>query len=1065
MRRPPLWKAALPLAAALLTALALLATAYADNYFNRGVAWDTSYPYIPHTEVNPLGANVFLDKEVEEDKVRRTLEAMRAGGFKFIRQNFLWRDIEPQRDRHWDDKHNQNSWAKYDRIVDLANEYGLEIIARLDRPPDWARQESMSAAHPDNTGPPDDYADYGDFVHEVVERYRGKVKYFQIWNEPNLHGEWNDQPIDPAGYVRLLQTAYTRAKAANPDCVILTAGLAPTDQLGPENLSDLIFVEEMYKNGAKDYFDIMSVMVYGLGYPPDDRRIDFQRANFSRPALTREIMVRYGDEDKPIWASEYAWISLPDDWTGRPSVWGDSVSEEQQARYLVRGYERAQEEWPWMGVMAVWAFRWVEPPDFTGEDPTPHFAIMRHDFTPRPAYEALKQLSSRPPVAYTGYASAGNEAIGYEGDWKEWAAGGRVFMVANRPGATATIRFKGTGLDLELGSVHSSSRLQVTVDGAPSPHLSQTNSAGSYLDLPPALAGWEATRHVLVRGLDDGEHTARITMESGEGVSVRGMIVIREHPFPWLFPAIYGVLTLVLIVSLAMLQPWAILLIESAPTAVARGVRSLASGTGPGGASESGRRVALRRSALFLPVMCLVLGVYYFSPSLAVSLGAAAIFAVLAVLRVDLAVALIPFAVPFLYHPKKVLGFELSLAEFLILVSLAAYLLQMVLAAAWAGDRHMPNLAELPGKWWKRLTGHPFAAPVALFLAIATISLLIPDAEHRRFSLREYRLVIVEPFIFYLLLVKTTDSEQHLFRAVNFLLGGGLAVSVLAIGQAVLGTQVIEVEGVSRVLGVFRHPNNLALYLDRIVLILAGLAIFLPSSRRRWAYALLIVPPAIALALTFSRGALATAGIGLLILALVSRNRRVILPVAAGLGLVAVAGIALLRVERFTSAIDPASWTRLSVWRSAIAMIRDHPIFGVGLDQFLYQYNPKYVLPEAWSERYTSHPHNILLDYWTRLGIMGVIAAGWLIIRFFQLSRDLLWRVNSGPARALAAGVFGSMVAFVLHGLVDNSYFLMDLALMFWLGLGAVEILHRSTVREKRRARSGRRERALESSG
>ena len=158
-------------------------------------------------------------------------------------------------------------------------------------------------------------------------------------------------------YTALLKAAYLAAKAANPAAVILMAPLAPTDERGPANISDLIYLQQMYDAGAKDYFDIANVMVYGLGYPPDDRRTDFKRLNFSRPILTRQIMERNGDGGKAVWASEYAWISLPPGWTGKPSHLG-RVGVGGAAGAISGGrLRRARAEWPWMGVMFVWNFR------------------------------------------------------------------------------------------------------------------------------------------------------------------------------------------------------------------------------------------------------------------------------------------------------------------------------------------------------------------------------------------------------------------------------------------------------------------------------------------------------------------------------------------------------------------------------------------------------------------------------------------------------------------------------------------------------------------------------------
>ena len=111
-----------------------------------------------------------------------------------------------------------STWDKYDRIVTACEQYGLDIVARLDRPPDWTRQDNTY-----RQAPPDNFADYGDFVHAFVTRYKGRIQYIQIWNEPNIFPEWGNKPVDPAAYVELLKVAYQSAKAADPNVRILSA--------------------------------------------------------------------------------------------------------------------------------------------------------------------------------------------------------------------------------------------------------------------------------------------------------------------------------------------------------------------------------------------------------------------------------------------------------------------------------------------------------------------------------------------------------------------------------------------------------------------------------------------------------------------------------------------------------------------------------------------------------------------------------------------------------------------------------------------------------------------------
>ena len=97
-----------------------------------------------------------------------------------------------------------NAAFSTDRAVGLAEKNGIEIICRLDNPPAWSRADGDARG---TLIPPDDYADYGDFVHAVVSRYRGRIRYYQIWNEPNLVREWGT--VSASAYTALLEVAVT----------------------------------------------------------------------------------------------------------------------------------------------------------------------------------------------------------------------------------------------------------------------------------------------------------------------------------------------------------------------------------------------------------------------------------------------------------------------------------------------------------------------------------------------------------------------------------------------------------------------------------------------------------------------------------------------------------------------------------------------------------------------------------------------------------------------------------------------------------------------------------------
>ncbi|MBM2810021.1 MAG: uncharacterized protein HW416_780 [Chloroflexi bacterium] len=339
---------------------------------------------IRYRVTNPLGVNTFLEQEVDPTKRRRSLEMARTAGFHWIRQQFPWADIEPDEKGRFIGAFGESTWDKYDAIVSLAQEQGLELIVRLDTTPKWAR-----TGNPHVATPPDRLDDFGDYVGAVVSRYRGRVRYYQVWNEPNLTVEWGMTPVDAVAATELLRVAYVRAKAADPDAVILAPALSPTISEASDAMNELIFLQQMYDAGASRYFDIGSVQAYGLRGGPDDRRLGPGDVNFSRPILFREVMVRNGDAEKPIWASEVAW-NVPPAGAPEPHQWGQ-VTEAQQARYTVRALERARTEWPWMGVMNVWYLK--RPDDREAGTLLAGFRLLDPDFTARPIYHAIERYS------------------------------------------------------------------------------------------------------------------------------------------------------------------------------------------------------------------------------------------------------------------------------------------------------------------------------------------------------------------------------------------------------------------------------------------------------------------------------------------------------------------------------------------------------------------------------------------------------------------------------------------------------------------------------------------------
>lgn len=1039
-RRRPLLAAFIWFLVFIIALGGLTGTALADLWFNYGVSYGTDLEQIPQVSQAQLGANpigvstlLHLEPDPNSPELDRSLDMIKAGGFGFIRQLLPWSQVEHDPGVY--------DWTLFDNLVAKAQARNLQIIFRLDQPPPWSRLKVMEGWTAEQklavTGPPDNYQDFYNFVGKVAERYKGKVRYYQIWNEPNLTREWNGQKVDAPRYVELLKGAYHGIKSADPAALVLDAPLAPTDINDPKDpsLNDLLYLEQMYQAGAKNYFDILGLQIYGLGYSPDFRFImpdfksqDLKRVNFNRPASIREIMTRYGDSAKPAWAAEYGWVAIPPNQPKalQENKWGNNVDEETQAKYLVQGIERARKEWPWLGVMTVWFFRADPPLVARPDDPTNYFSIVTPDYQPRPAYNALKIYNLKnSATAYTGWQPA-----------------------ANNPAVTSTgpnllrFRFEGERAEIAL-KPGVTANFSAQIDGQSQQSL--TASANQ-------------SRLKLGEGLGDTIHTARI---NGLDLNqIEGFYVGRDNHWDWLIWLGLAVFAVAALVSGARLTLLA-----------ANGIGWLVPVV-----IRSSRRSFWPYRAKWAPfAMAGALLLYYFAP-VPLAIAGAALFFPLCFIRPDWAIGLAALTAPLFMHPRNLRSggtLEFTLSEVIIVELAAAWLVMTVWKYASAPDRAIFFKSKFSRGAIKSLIVNPLVLPLVAFFLLATLSLLAPEPYHLKEALREYRTVVVEPLALFLLALVFVGKRGSagVVRLFDFLVAAGVGVALVGLYQFVLpGSSPVDAtvitpnqagrsvatEGVTRVVSVYSHPDNLGLFLGRIIPLAVSVVLFYnakiswqwPFGRRQW-YALALVPMLGALVVSYSRGAWIGVAVALLVMFIVAKAWRWV----AGYGVLLLLGAAALpfikleRIANLFNFVSGSSSTRLYLWQSAIEMIKAHPVTGIGLDQFLYYYNPEYVNPLAWTERFTSHPHNLILDFWLSLGILGPLLIIWLLFSFYRIALlPRMRKAGTGEAslsRALVLGLLGSMVDFLVHGLVDNSYFLVDLAIVFCLSYAMLEILRR----------------------
>lgn len=310
-----------------------------------------------------IGLHTRLADEPDPDKIRQEFRLLREMGATWATEFFPWIYIQPADRARFD-------WAHADLVVDAAAAEGITLIARLDGVPAWARPANTTWKYLD----PDQYDAYADFVNAFVARYRDRVRYYIIWNEPNTAAEWGSRKPDPAAYTELLKRAYTRAKEADPTITVLLAGLAPNLERETSNvaLNDLTYLEQLYAVGAAPYFDAVAVHSYGLQSPPDEPSSP-DTLNFARAEQLYNVMARNGDGDKDVYITEGGWNDSP--------RWSYAVKPYQRVEYTVGAF-RLAETWPWCRAVTLWMSR-LPVASNTYFD---NYTFLTPDFIPKALY-------------------------------------------------------------------------------------------------------------------------------------------------------------------------------------------------------------------------------------------------------------------------------------------------------------------------------------------------------------------------------------------------------------------------------------------------------------------------------------------------------------------------------------------------------------------------------------------------------------------------------------------------------------------------------------------------------
>ena len=313
-------------------------------------------------------ATLGYEPQADFDRDMGILDGSGAG---WVRVDINWSVIQRHGPTSYD-------WVPFDRIVDDARARGLNVLGVLTYTPAWARPNPNDHY----ATPPEDAADYAAFVTKATQHYAPKgVHAYEIWNEPNITGFWKPAP-DPDGFVELLQAGYPAIHAADPSAIVVSGGLSPaaTDD---GNIDPREFLQAMYANGAKGYFDALGHHPYCFPSAPGDAESwSAWYQMYGTSTSLRGTMVANGDGGKKIWGTEFGYP------TNGPS--GTYVSEAAHAQHITKAYELFG-SYSWAGPLFTYASR------DKGTDTSSRYnfyGLTRFDFSLKPAFASFQDLTS-----------------------------------------------------------------------------------------------------------------------------------------------------------------------------------------------------------------------------------------------------------------------------------------------------------------------------------------------------------------------------------------------------------------------------------------------------------------------------------------------------------------------------------------------------------------------------------------------------------------------------------------------------------------------------------------------
>jgi polysaccharide biosynthesis protein PslG len=373
--------------------------------------------FAPTASASQVGVVPDITWGLSQTEIDHTVSLLKESGVKWVRTNVDLSGAE----YYGPGQLNTSYLSSIDYAISSVRAAGINVLMEFERTPYWASADpnkytDSSGFHWNSYYRYNNPQDYASIVSALVSRYQGMgVQTYEVWNEPNNQAFW-PSGVDAAQYTSYLKAAYPAIKAADPSATVVMGGLEPA--------TAYTFLQGIYNAGGRGSYDVANFHIY----PNGDPSLCWNGSN-GLPAHDSFCLIdglrsemQSNNDSSPVWITELGWSTCSQSYC---------VSEQSQATYLGEAYQMLNtSRYGYVGVAFTYNLRnnyWSSSSSSWGDN----LGLMRQDYTPKPAYYALKAAASGSATTIVPTASIANPTVQLTSPTAGSTIGSKVNIAAN----------------------------------------------------------------------------------------------------------------------------------------------------------------------------------------------------------------------------------------------------------------------------------------------------------------------------------------------------------------------------------------------------------------------------------------------------------------------------------------------------------------------------------------------------------------------------------------------------------------------------------------------------------